>query len=304
MEVVQPLSPEFTVAIEAFLDRMTVEQGASPLTVAAYRRELQRFAEFLAKAGRGGFEVPDATPILRFLATLKLRAPSTRARALVAIRMMYRFLLAERMVAVDPSASITTPRPWRKLPEVLTPSEAARIVERPVTAAKGSLRDRAILEVLYATGIRASEAAHLTVDRVSFETATLRVLGKRSKERLVILGDRAAAALREYLESERPLLDRGASEGKLFLSRNGKPLAREDLWRIVKQAARAAHLPLARVSPHKLRHSFATHLLQGGADLRSVQQMLGHADIATTQIYTHVDSARLKRVHEKFHPRA
>ncbi len=296
----------FAAALASFLDRMTIEQGASPLTIAAYRRELTRFARFLAARGAVDFAIDGPAPILAFLAERRSdgASASTVARCLVAIRMCCRFLFSERLLPRDPSSSVATPRPWRKLPQVLSAAETARIVGSPVGETPRTHRDRAILEMLYATGMRVTEAITLTLDRVSLETASLRVLGKRSKERIVLLNDRAIDAIRVYLVDARPRLDRGLAGNVVFLSRTGRPLGRPDVWRVVKRAAIDAGISSKRASPHKLRHSFATHLLEGGADLRSVQQMLGHADVATTQIYTHVDSARLRAIHDRFHPRA
>jgi integrase/recombinase XerD len=299
------LAPPFLLGVESFLDRCAVEQGASPLTLAAYRRELHRFCEFLQKQGLRDFNISEPGPVVRFLAARRAAAaaPSTVARALVAIRMCYRFLFAEQMVRTDPTAAIPSPRRWKRLPAVLSAAETARIL----SAVKGDdprgLRDRAIFELLYATGIRIEELLTLTLDRVSFETATLRVLGKRNKERVVPVGDRALDALRTWLNAGRAALDRGRGGHFVFLSKTGRRLQRSDVWRTLKKTAIGAGISSKRVSPHKLRHSCATHLLEGGADLRAVQQLLGHADIATTQIYTHVDTQRLKGVHRKFHPR-
>jgi integrase/recombinase XerD len=306
----RPLPPAFREPLEAFLDRWAVEQGASPLTIEAYRRELENFARYLTRQGVDGFAVPGPKPVLGFLAARRAEGagPATTARALVALRMAYRFLYGERFVPRDPTASIPPPKRWRKLPGVLTQAEAARVV-RPRGGGGASvkvwmaLRDAALLEVVYATGIRVTEALTLTLDRVSFETQTLRVLGKRSKERIVPFGDRAADAMRQYLSDARPLLDKGSGGAVVFLTARGKKMQRSDAWRIVKRAAVEAGISSKKASPHKLRHSFATHLLEGGADLRSVQQLLGHADIATTQIYTHVEASRLKAAHKKFHPR-
>lgn len=296
----------FDLAIDAYLERCTVEQGASPLTIDAYRRELVRFAAHLRASGRTDFKIDDPGPILQFLAARQRQGAgaSTKARALVAVRMLYRFLYSERLMASDPSVSIPAPRRWRKLPSVLSESETAKIVTNPAADDRKDLRDRAILELMYATGMRVTELIQLTLDRISFETQTIRVMGKRSKERLVPFGERAAAALREYLESARPLFETSKSGNVLFLTRSGRKMQRSDVWRMARSVAVRAGVPGKKVSPHKFRHSFATHLLQNGADLRSVQQLLGHADITTTQIYTHVDSERLKSIHTKFHPRA
>ncbi|MBI3817794.1 MAG: site-specific tyrosine recombinase XerD [Planctomycetes bacterium] len=296
----------FRPLIDAFLDRGSAEEGLSPLTIDAYRRELNRFAIFLRSSGANGFAIDGPAPIIAFLASRGRQGAggATRARALVAVRMLFRFLYAERILPNDPTVSIPAPRRWRKLPHVLTETEVAKIVTDGPDDARFETRNRAILELLYATGIRVAELINLTLDRLSFETQTIRVLGKRSKERLVPLGERAAEAIRVYLNDARPLLENNKSANVLFLTRRGAKMQRSDIWRLSRAAAREAGIAQKRVSPHKFRHSFATHLLQNGADLRSVQQMLGHADVVTTQIYTHVDSERLKAVHNKFHPRA
>lgn len=300
-----PSADPFADAIAQFLDRMTAEQGASPLTIDAYGRELRRFATFLRAAGNFDFDISGPAPIVKFLAARRAvgAGPSTAARALVAIRMLYRYLYLERIIKNDPSSSVPVPKRWRKLPAVLNKGEAARLMHPPTENKALHLRDLCILELLYGCGVRVSELLTLTLDRVSMETETLRILGKRSKERIVPASSRVIAALADYIKHARPSLDGGRGSKFIFLTKTGRPLARSDVWRLTKKTARAEGISSKRVSPHKFRHSFATHLLEGGADLRSVQQMLGHADIATTQIYTHVERARLKAIHNKFHPR-
>ncbi|MFN0205423.1 MAG: site-specific tyrosine recombinase XerD [Planctomycetota bacterium] len=296
---------EYKAGVESFLDRQAVERGASPLTIEAYRRELRRFCKYLESAGFKNLIIPGADPIVKFLAARRAAgaAPSSIARALAAIRMLYQFLYAENVIKSDPSSSVPVPKRWRKLPQVLSVAESARIVTNIEGDDPKSLRNRAILELLYATGMRVEELMSLTLDRISFETATIRVLGKRMKERVVPAGEKAVDALKLYINDARPLLDQGRGSEYVFLSKSGRRLNRSDVWHMLKKTTTAAGISSKRASPHKLRHSCATHLLQGGADLRSVQQLLGHADISTTQIYTHVDQVRLKSVHKKFHPR-
>jgi integrase/recombinase XerD len=217
--------------------------------------------------------------------------------------MFFRYLSAERLVPSDPTEHLESPRLWQTLPEVLDRKAVDRLLAAPDPAHdRLPRRDRAVLEFLYATGARASETADLTLDSVNREGGYVHCVGKGRKERIVPIGRRALEALDAYLAEERPRLDRRGDE-HLFLTHSGRRLGRETIWRLVKKYARRAGVS-PRVSPHTLRHSFATHLLEGGADLRAVQEMLGHVDIATTQVYTHVDPSRLKAIHRKFHPRA
>jgi integrase/recombinase XerD len=216
--------------------------------------------------------------------------------------MLFKFLAVEGKVPKNVASSMQSPHIWRRLPDVLNVADVEALLAAPDPAKRFGPRDRALLEVMYATGARVSEAAHLKVDDVHFDLGFLRCFGKGSKERVVPIGKRAVTALQDYIQGERLRLDRAHSP-VLFLSKSGRPLCRESIWRLVRGYALRAGLN-KKVSPHTLRHSFATHLLQGGADLRVVQEMLGHANIATTQIYTHVEKDRLKAVHKSFHPRA
>ena len=242
--------------------------------------------------------------IVGFLTHEKARGLSANSisRALAAIRMLFKFLAVEGKVAKNAATTLESPHLWRRLPDVLDVDDVEALLAAPDVKTPFGVRDRAILEVMYATGVRVSETADLRLDGVNFEFKFLRCFGKGSKERVVPVGDRAVNAVRQYVETVRPRLDRHGS-GLLFLSKSGRRMGRETLWALVKKYVQAAGLR-KKVSPHTLRHSFATHLLEGGADLRSVQEMLGHANIATTQIYTHVDKDRLKSVHKQFHPRA
>ncbi len=289
--------------IDAFLEHLLVERGLSPHTVEAYARDLERFRAFLS--GRGT-DVGSATgrDVVAFLKAEKKRGLSSRtlARRVSALRGLYRFLEREGLAASNPVVRLDTPRVWRTLPRTLTRDEVGSLVEAPSDGDPRSLRDRALLEVLYGTGLRVSEVCGLTFDQVVLEVGYVRTVGKGSKERVVPLGDRAREALEAYLEHGRPILARGRRSPYVFLNRSGKRLSRQSVWKIVKAWSRRAGVS-ADASPHTLRHSFATHLLEGGADLRSVQMMLGHADLATTQIYTHVTRERLRDLVRRHHPR-
>ena len=231
------------------------------------------------------------------LATASIR------RQISALRTYYRFLIGEGHVTADPTERLETPRGWRTLPEVLTLAETEALLGAPHPDESLAWRDRALLELGYGTGARVSELVHLGVHDVAFDEGLVRLFGKGGKERLVPVGRRALGAVALYLREIRPRLDRGFGAGKLLLNARGRPLSRVGAWRIVKGAATRAGLT-KRVTPHTLRHTFATHLLERGADLRAVQEMLGHADLATTQIYTHVDREYLRSVHHTYHPRA
>jgi integrase/recombinase XerD len=294
------------LAIADFLDRLAVEQDASPLTIEVYRRVLAAYAAGLD----GSVERARPEAVRAFLKREHDRglASTTQARNLAALRSLYRFLAAERRIGRDPTKDVLTPRRPRRIPRVLTPEQVDRLLAPPRALSASALRDRALLELLYATGARASEVTAVReVDArralAPGEEPVLRVVGKGRKERLVPLGGRAREAIAEYLELARAKLDRRARP-ELLLARTGAPLHRRDVWRAVKRALVRAGLPRQAASPHTLRHSFATHLIARGADLRIVQELLGHARVTTTQIYTHVDADRLARVHRSFHPRA
>ena len=291
--------------IETFLDYLTVECGLSVNTLEAYQRDLERFAAFVHADTTGDWNAVRAEQVVDFMVAEKSRglAVTSVSRALVAIRMFFRFLSGEGLVARDVTEHLESPRIWQNLPEVLDRRAVDRLLAAPSAKHdRWPLRDRAILEMLYATGARASEVADMTIQSVNREVGYVLAVGKGRKERIVPVGRRALEALDAYLAEERPALDR-RGEKYLFLTHSGRRMGRETLWRLVKKyIARAGVSP--RASPHTLRHSFATHLLEGGADLRAVQEMLGHVDIGTTQLYTHVDPSRLKAIHRKYHPRA
>jgi len=291
--------------LRGFLDTIRVECGLASNTAKAYQADLVHFLSELDDAGCD--DLADLRPahIEGFLRACKRRdlAPSSVARALAAVRMFCRFLVMEGTLARDPSACIDTPKKWSRLPSVLDDKTVNALLQSPDPASDVHvLRDRAILNLLYATGMRASELVNIKLGDINLKLHVVRVLGKGDKERLVPVAHRACEIVAQYINEYRPLLERQKSGQVLFLSRTGRPLIREDIYRMVcKYVQRVA--PGKVASPHTLRHSFATQLLRGGADLRAVQEMLGHADISTTQIYTHVDAERIKAIHEKFHPR-
>ena len=290
--------------IERFRDFLVLEQGASPRTDDAYQRDLERFTTYaVAKGVSAPGEI--SSLLLRgyvyHLKDLGL-APSSIRRNVSAIRSYFRFILAEGHVLKDPSERLETPKRWRTLPDVLTVDETLRLIAAPSVEEPLAFRDRALLELAYGAGLRVSEWISIAVRDVLMDEGLVRVFGKGSKERLVPIGRSAIGALAMYLRELRPKLERGGGKGVLFLNARGVPLSRMGAWKILRKHVSAAGLE-KRVTPHTLRHSFATHLLEAGADLRAVQEMLGHADISTTQIYTHVDREYLRTVHRQFHPR-
>lgn len=297
--------PEAVKKLLAFLDYLQAECGLANNTRKAYHSDLKRFIAHLDQGGTGGLEGIVPRDIENFLRAERGRGYATAsvARAHAAVRMFCRFLVMERVLQRDPTESIDTPRKWHRLPTVLDSDTVDLLLSAPqVGQDVHALRDRAILMLLYATGMRASEVAGLRVGDINFKLGVVRVLGKGGRERIVPVAEVALHAVREYMADCRPTLLAGGQE-KLLLSRTGRDLHREDIYRIVKKYVRRASVK-GRVSPHTLRHCFATELLSRGADLRSVQEMLGHADVATTEIYTHVDVARLREIHKKYHPRA
>ena len=293
-----------TFHLQAFSDHLRFERGLAKNTLAAYGRDLDRLVEFLAE--RGVLRPADASAddLTAFVYRLKddgLRATSIR-RALSAVRTYFAFLLAEGIVVSDPTDRVELPRAWRRLPAVLSREEVGALLEAPDRDHPLYWRDRALLEVAYASGVRVSELAGLKLRDIDAEEGFAVVLGKGSKERVVPIGRTALRALDVYLREVRPRLTSRRSQGAVFLNRRGGPLSRMSIWRIVKANTGRAGITKT-VTPHTLRHSFATHLLEGGADLVAVQEMLGHADISTTQIYTHVEREYLRDVHRKYHPR-
>ncbi|MBI3636820.1 MAG: site-specific tyrosine recombinase XerD [Candidatus Rokubacteria bacterium] len=290
--------------VASFLAALQAEQGASRHTIAAYRRDLRDFLRFLRARGRG-FATAGADDVVAWVEALRAARlrPASVARRLSAVRSLYRHRLREGEGTADPTEHVDRPRASRPLPKTLPRDAAAALVEGPDVSHPAGVRDRALLELLYATGMRASECLGLTLDDVNLTAGYVVCTGKGKKQRLVPLGAEAAEWVRRWLAEARPRHTRARDCGRLFVNPRGGPLSRQSLWVLVRRAAAAAGVT-RRVSPHVLRHSFASHLLEGGADLRSVQAMLGHADIATTQIYTHLPSAALRRMYRDFHPRA
>jgi len=288
-------------SLRAFLTYLTTECGLSANTVNSYRRDVSRFLRFIEPSDP--CEI-DTERVERFLQLEKKRGleVSSVARALVAVRMFYRFLAGEGLASAAAVATIEAPKIWKKLPDFLTVQEVARLLDEPKGRSVYAVRDRAILEAFYAAGARVAEVARLKVQDLKLDLGLVLLFGKGSKERVVPLGRPAVKAVEDYLRNARPKLAKPASDDTLFIGARGEQLSRIHIWRIVKKYAGLAGIR-KNVHPHTLRHSFATHLLEGGADLRTVQEMLGHSSISTTQIYTHVDRNRLKAVHRKFHPR-
>ncbi|MCH7932375.1 MAG: site-specific tyrosine recombinase XerD [Gemmatimonadetes bacterium] len=290
---------------ERYADYLNFERGLSPLTVSAYGRELEKFIAFAKTKGRrdplsvGGDDLRD---YVFHLGDLGL-APTSVRRAQSSLRTYFGFLLEEGVVESDPTEGLHSPRVARPLPSVLNPAEVSALLEAPHLDSPVYWRDRAILEFLYATGVRVSELVGLRLTDVDLEEGLCTVFGKGSKERMVPFGRPACVALSRYLRGVRPALEKGKGGGCVFLNQRGHPLSRTAVWKIVKVAARSVGIK-RKVSPHVLRHTFATHLLEGGADLVAVQELLGHADISTTQIYTHLDRKYLRDMHRRYHPRS
>lgn len=292
--------------VQVFLQYVNAERGLSENTLAAYRRDLTRYAKFLDEE-RGGTNPARATheDVANFFAWLRSKqlAASSIARCMSALRVFHRFLINEDLAKNNPTTNLDTPKLDRNLPEVLTHSEIERLLNAPDETTPTGARDRAMLECAYATGLRVSELLGVDMRNLHFDQGYIRVIGKGNKERVVPIGRKAIDHINRFVEEERSELLAGRESSILFVNRNGKPLTRMTFWQALKRYSKKARIT-KEVSPHTLRHSFATHLLEGGADLRAVQEMLGHSSIATTQIYTHVDRERLKSMHKKFHPRA
>ena len=291
--------------VERFQDFLAIEQGTSPRTNEAYGRDLERFTSYVTAKGATTPNDVGARVLREYVYHLKDLglAPSSIRRNVSAVRTYFRFLIGEGHVLRDPSERLETPKRWLTLPDVLTVDEIEKLLASPTLDEPFAFRDRAMLELAYGAGLRVSEWITLGVRDVLFEEQLVRVFGKGSKERLVPIGRKAIGAVAIYLRELRPKLEKGSGKGVLFLNARGTPLSRMGAWKILRKYVTGAGLT-KHVSPHTLRHSFATHLLEGGADLRAVQEMLGHADISTTQIYTHVDREYLRTVHRQFHPRA
>jgi integrase/recombinase XerD len=291
--------------LPAFLDHLRFERGLAEQTLSAYGRDVARLVRAVVLRGRarpGDVTTADLRDFVLQLKDLGL-APRSIARNLSAIRTYFGFLVGESLLVNDPSERIQPPRSWRTLPEVLSVAEIELLLESIELSHPLAWRDRAMLEFAYASGVRVSELVGLQLRQLHLEDSFASVVGKGSKERLVPIGRRALSAVSVYLRETRPRLERGRGQGRVFLNARGGPLTRMGVWKILRQHVGTAGIEKP-VSPHTLRHSFATHLLEGGADLVAVQEMLGHADIATTQIYTHVDRNYIAQVHRSCHPRA
>lgn len=291
-------------SIDAFLSMVAVEKGLAWNTVQAYGRDLAKLANYLEARGISSWREVDATQIRAFMGSLRAAGLSSRtvSRHGVTVRQLLSFLQAEGRIKTALLLGLSLPRAPRKLPHILSAEDVRKLLAQPVAEKALGARDRAMLEILYASGLRVSELVALQTSQVNFQGDYLVVKGKGGKTRAVPFGRWARERLSEYLNNGRRALLKGRSSAYLFVTRSGKPLTRQGFWKLIRGYALAAGIE-KRVTPHTLRHSFATHLLEGGADLRSVQAMLGHADISTTQIYTHVDGARLKKVHREHHPR-
>lgn len=290
--------------IKSCLEYLRSECQLAANTIAAYTRDLRRFQEWLAGRNPARLAVRDLSDYIGWLTAKNLASPSV-ARHVVTVKVFYRYLQLEGIIKENVAELLSPQKQWQRVPEVMSPQTMTRLVQSPLGYDFSHLRDRALLELMYASGCRASEVSNLQTRDVHLDDGYCRCQGKGNKQRIVPLGAPAIQAIRDYLAAERPRLAAAAKSPPewLLLSRRGRRLRREAIWELVKRyALRVGASPDA--SPHTIRHSFATHLLAGGADLRQVQEMLGHASIATTQIYTHVDRTRLKKVHQAFHPRA
>ena len=298
----KPPIPE--ILVDQFLNYLVVEKGLSKKTLDAYSRDIIRYRDFLYENKRNQFSEEDTSLILQHLILLRksgLKARS-RARHLVSIRNLYRFLVEEKVLRHDPAQLIDMPKTSLKLPHVLSTQDIELLLKAPETKKPSGIRDAAMLELLYAAGLRVSELVHVKLQDVNLEAGFVRVFGKGSKERIVPIGLPAQEKINLYLKTARSAYLRQTPSPYLFVARAGKPMTRQGFWKLLRRYAMQAGLN-KKITPHSFRHSFATHLLEGGADLRAVQIMLGHVDISTTQIYTHITREHLKKMHQKFHPR-
>ena len=292
--------------IEAFTTYLIADAGLSENTVAAYSRDLRDYGEFLRGAGTDSFRDASRQQVIDYLSALRKRGlkRSTIARKLTAVRQLYKFLLREEYTDTDPTANLDGPKLAKRLPHVLTEEQCITLLETPDRGTAEGLRDAAMIMLLYATGLRVSELVGLTMSDISLRQGVLRVVGKGTKERLVPLGEEAVLWVENYLEYGRPWLLNGVASDVLFPSQRAQQMTRQTFWHRIKHYAVLAGIDSEKLSPHVLRHAFATHLLNHGADLRVVQMLLGHSDLSTTQIYTHVATERLRQLHQQHHPRA
>lgn len=291
--------------IDLFLNYLSVERGLSGNTTVSYGKDLNFYMDFLAESNINALSKTTKDNIGDFMRYQKEKGLSSNsiARRLAAIKSFYKFLARERVLKADPAGLVDSPKLWKKIPDALSLNEIEALLAQPNLRDKQGIRDKAILESLYATGMRVSEAVNLKLNNVNLDVGFLRCIGKGNKERIIPLGKKAAQSIEKYLAVSRPDFLKDKDSEYLFVSRLGKKISRQSFWKIIKKYARSARIKKP-IKPHILRHSFATHLLERGADLRSVQEMLGHANISTTQIYTHINKDRLKSIHKMFHPRA
>lgn len=289
--------------IEEFINYLSVERNLAQNTLTSYRHDLNQYFDFLEKRRIEILDRVVKDDITSFMLFQKDRGLSVTSvsRSLAAIKMLHRFIVREGFSHTDPTTFLESPKLWKRVPEVLSVSEVEDIIKEAYPREWEGIRDNAILELLYASGMRVSELVNLKVTDVNLDVGFIRCIGKGQKERVVPIGKRAIESLRRYLDKSRPKLAKKETN-ILFLSRLNKKISRQSIWKIIKKYAKKARIKKT-IKPHTLRHSFATHLLEGGADLRSVQEMLGHSDISTTQVYTHINKEHLREIHKKFHPR-
>lgn len=291
--------------LDEFIYHLAVERGLAKNTIASYRADLTGYILYCRNHGINELHEAGRDTVMSYLFQLQLdgRSPATISRRLAAVRTFYRYVIREGFIQEDPSAELESPKLAQKLPRVLSIEEVDHLLGQPLISKPSGLRDKAMLEVLYATGIRVSELVSLDLMNIHLDSGFIRCFGKGSKERIVPLGDVAARFIKEYLERGRSILKKSGDTPALFLNQHGRRLTRQGFWKIIKKYALKANIKTA-ITPHTLRHSFATHLLENGADIRSVQEMLGHADISTTQIYTHLTKSKIREIYDRSHPRA
>jgi integrase/recombinase XerD len=296
--------PTLDILIDQYLNYLLIEKGLSGTTLESYSSDINRYREFLNENKVRRISETDTALILKHMIALRNAGLNARSRArhLVAIRGFYRFMVHEKIIRHDPARLVDLPKTSLKLPDILSVDEISQLLETPDTAKPRGARDCAMLELLYAAGLRVSELVNLKMQDVNLEAGFVRVFGKGSKERVVPIGLHANEKIESYIQKSRHTLLKNRASPYLFVARAGQPLTRQGFWKLLRKYAGQAQLN-KKVTPHSLRHSFASHLLEGGADLRAVQVMLGHVDIATTQIYTHVARRQLKILHKRFHPR-
>lgn len=290
--------------IKEFLDYLSVERGLSKNTITSYGEDLEKFACYIESKGINNLDSIKRSDITKYMLHLKDSGLSSNSisRNLVAIKVFYKFLVREGLLKIDIAGVLESPKLVRPLPEVLSSSEVDKLLSMPNGHDWMGIRDKAALEIMYATGLRVSEMVELLNKNVNLDIGFLKCSGKGGKERIVPLGKKARLSTQKYLQKSRPKLVKGKVDDHLFISRIGRKISRQSFWKMVKKYASLAKIG-KKIKPHTLRHSFATHLLERGADLRSVQEMLGHANISTTQLYTHINKERLKGIHKKYHPR-